>query len=52
MGILNPEGYVIEGWHQRLEDAEGIKENLDPEIKQMMCLIERGDVSCISLLLC
>jgi len=45
MGIFNPDGYVLEGWQHKLEEAKGVKEKLDPDIKEVMAMISRGDVS-------
>ena len=45
MSIFTPRTRVEEGWNYKLQDAKGIKERIDPEIKEVMELISRGDVS-------
>lgn len=50
MGFLNPEGYFVTS-PQKLEDADGVKERIDPEMQEIFNTIYRGPVS-VLLLLC
>ena len=46
MGIFsNSHEQFIVGRPTKLEDAEGVKEHIDPELKEVFNLISRGDVS-------
>ena len=42
MGLLNPEKYVP--GRQKLEEAEGVRERLGSDMKEVMSYISRGDV--------